>query len=71
MISGGEIPPKYSRLVPYISGSSILDVGFGEDLLPLALAKPAKVVGIDISPKRREIPNNLLEGPYSAKKGFV
>lgn len=71
MISGGEIPPRYSRLVPFISGSSILDVGCGEGLLPLVLAKPAKVVGIDISPKRVEIANDLLNGPYSAKKGFV
>jgi SAM-dependent methyltransferase len=70
-IKRGEIPFRYSRIVPYVSGINVLDLGCGEGLLPLMLANPKKVVGIDVSPKRINIANKLLHGAYSSKKGFV
>jgi hypothetical protein len=45
-IHAGRVPAKYSRLLPYISGRSILELGAAEGVLALLLADrdPAAIV---------------------------
>lgn len=40
----GEVPDKYLRLVPYITGDSILEIGSAEGVLSLLLASQGKFV---------------------------
>lgn len=40
----GEVPEKYTRLLPYITGSKILEIGSAEGVLALLLVKAGKTV---------------------------
>ena len=52
-IHKGNIPKKYTRLVPHIHGNTILEVGAAEGVLSLLLARTKdKVVGIERSKER-------------------
>lgn len=48
----GDVPEKYTRLLPYITGDKILEVGSAEGVLALLLAKQGKQV--TALEKRRE-----------------
>ena len=49
----GRIPAKYTRLLPYIEGSPILEVGSAEGVLSLLLAqRGAEVTGLELRPER-------------------
>jgi hypothetical protein len=49
----GDIPKKYTRLVPYIHGNTILEVGAAEGVLSLLLARTkGRVIGIERSEER-------------------
>jgi len=49
----GKIPSKYTRLVPYIKGNTILEVGAAEGVLSLLLAQTkGRVIGIERNEER-------------------
>ncbi len=51
----GEVPEKYTRLLPYITGSKILEIGSAEGVLALLLVKAGKTVAaLERHPKRHE-----------------
>jgi SAM-dependent methyltransferase len=43
-ILSGEVPEKYTRLLPFIPGNKILEIGSAEGVLALLLAKEGKEV---------------------------
>ena len=43
-IHRGEVPEKYTRLLPYIPGDKILEIGSAEGVLALLLARQGKYV---------------------------
>jgi hypothetical protein len=52
-IWAGQVPPKYTRLLPYIDGSPILEIGSAEGVLSLMLAqRGAEVTGLELRPER-------------------
>ncbi len=52
----GNIPEKYRRIIPYVPGKKILEIGAAEGVLSLLLSKDKEMVyGLDISPHRHEL----------------
>jgi SAM-dependent methyltransferase len=52
-IWAGQVPVKYTRLLPYIEGSPILEIGSAEGVLALMLAKRgAEVTALELRPER-------------------
>jgi hypothetical protein len=52
-IWAGKVPEKYTRLLPYIEGSPILEIGSAEGVLALLLAKRgAEVAGLELRSER-------------------
>lgn len=51
----GNVPDKYTRLLPYIPGQKILEIGSAEGVLALLLAKQGKdVAALERKPERHE-----------------
>lgn len=49
----GEVPEKYLRIIPYIPGNRILEIGSAEGVLALSLAKQGKeVIALERQPER-------------------
>ena len=49
----GDVPEKYTRLLPYIQGERILEIGSAEGVLSLLLAKQGReVVALERRPER-------------------
>jgi hypothetical protein len=54
-IWAGRIPEKFTRLLPYIQGSPVLEIGSAEGVLTLTLAKQGlDVIGLELRPDRHE-----------------
>jgi hypothetical protein len=52
-IQRGDVPQKYLRLLPYITGNRILEIGSAEGVLALLLAKQGKdVIALERQPDR-------------------
>ena len=51
----GEVPDKYTRLLPFITGYRILEIGSAEGVLSLLLARMGKtVIALDKNEERHE-----------------
>lgn len=58
----GDVPEKYTRLVPLIPGKRILEIGSAEGVLALLLAKAGKeVIALERSPERHESAQRLRD----------
>lgn len=58
----GDVPPKYLRILPYITGHSIIEVGSAEGVLSLLLARQGKeVTAIEKSRERHEAAQALRD----------
>jgi protein-L-isoaspartate O-methyltransferase len=58
----GDVPPKYLRIMPHITGHSIVEVGSAEGVLALLLARQGKeVTAIEKSPERHEAAQALAD----------
>lgn len=58
----GDVPEKYTRLLPYIPGERILEIGSAEGVLALLLAKAGKrVTAVEQSEERHEAAQRLRE----------
>ncbi|MCB1385698.1 MAG: class I SAM-dependent methyltransferase [Hyphomicrobiales bacterium] len=56
----GSVPKKYARLVQYVPGSSVVEVGAGEGVLSLAMSmKKDRVRAIDFTPVRHQAGKDL------------
>lgn len=54
-IRRGDVPEKYTRLLPFITGNRILEIGSAEGVLALLLAKAGKsVTALEMRPDRHE-----------------
>jgi SAM-dependent methyltransferase len=51
-IWNGSVPEKYTRLVPYVSGERILEIGAAEGVLSLLLAATRDVIALEMRPER-------------------
>ena len=67
----GNIPARYQRITKFVKGPSVIDIGCGEGLLPLALAYKKKVLGIDASEKRINIAKKLQKEIFTKSKNNV
>lgn len=67
----GEVPLKYTRLLPFITGSRILEIGSAEGVLALQLAlKGKQVTALERSEERHLSALELL-GCWSARRRFL
>jgi SAM-dependent methyltransferase len=58
----GDVPEKYTRLLPYIPGERILEIVSAEGVLALLLAKAGKdVAALEKSPERHEAAISLAD----------
>ena len=57
-IRRGEVPDKYTRLLPYITGERILEIGSAEGVLALLLV----VAAVLWSPVRRHLKMPVVAG---------
>jgi hypothetical protein len=56
----GEVPDKYTRLLPFIPGERILEIGSAEGVLALLLARMGRqVTALEKSEERHESANRL------------
>jgi SAM-dependent methyltransferase len=56
----GEVPEKYTRLIPFIPGQKIIEIGSAEGVLALLLAKSGKdVVAVERRSERVESAHRL------------
>lgn len=56
-IRGGQVPDKYSRLLPFIRGRNILEIGAAEGVLSLLMSDrdpQARVTALELRPERHE-----------------
>lgn len=58
----GDVPPKYTRILPYVTGHKILEIGSAEGVLSLLLARQGKeVVALERNPERHEAAQRLRD----------
>lgn len=58
----GDVPDKYLRLLPYIVGERILEIGSAEGVLALLLAKDGReVTAIERKAERHEVARKLAD----------
>lgn len=58
----GDVPDKYIKLLPFIPGERILEIGSAEGVLSLLLAKQGKqVIALERSPERHEAAQRLRD----------
>ena len=51
-IWNGFAPEKYTRLLPYITGKRVLEIGAAEGVLSLLLAETRDVIALELRPER-------------------
>jgi SAM-dependent methyltransferase len=51
-IWNGSVPEKYRRLLPYITGSHVLEIGAAEGVLSLLMAETRDVIALELRPER-------------------
>lgn len=67
----GDVPEKYTRLLPHIPGDKILEVGAAEGVLALLLAQRGKdVTALEMSFERHEAAKELLK-KWGAPEGEI
>lgn len=68
LLLAGKIPADVARLVPLIPGQRILEIGAGEGILSLALARDGrqKVYSLDVTPVRHEAAKMLRDAWLAA-----
>jgi protein-L-isoaspartate O-methyltransferase len=55
MLRNRQMPERYQRLLPYIKGDSVLEIGAAEGIFSLMLsATKSRVLSVDITPARHE-----------------
>jgi SAM-dependent methyltransferase len=70
-IQRGEVPDKYTRLLPYIPGQRILEIGSAEGVLALLLAREGKTVtALEKSEERHETAQQLYCEWLGREKNF-
>lgn len=58
----GEVPLKYTRILPFIAGQRILEIGSAEGVLALSLAKQGKdVIALERKRERHEAAQRLRD----------
>jgi hypothetical protein len=58
----GDVPVKYTRILPFIQGNKILEIGSAEGVLALLLAKQGKeVIALERSRERHEAAQALRD----------
>ena len=61
-IKQGQIPAKYTRLLPFITGDRVLELGAAEGVLSLLLAeRKHKVYALELRPERHEEAKRLQQ----------
>jgi SAM-dependent methyltransferase len=61
-IMRGDVPEKYSRILPFIPGNRILEIGSAEGVLALLLAKQGKeVIALERQAERHEAAQRLRD----------
>jgi len=65
----GDVPEKYTRLLPFIAGNRILEIGSAEGVLALLLARQGKqVTALEKSEERHDTAQQLY-GEWEAREG--
>ena len=68
-IKAGDVPDKYTRLLPYIPGQNILEIGSAEGVLALLLARMGRnVTALEKSEERHSSANELYSR-WEAREG--
>jgi len=68
-ILAGNVPDKYTRLLPYIAGKKILEIGSAEGVLALLLARMGKdVTALERSSERHDTAQQLY-AEWEAREG--
>lgn len=58
----GDVPAKYTRILPYVTGHKVLEVGSAEGVLSLLLARQGKdVTALERQPERHEAAQRLRD----------
>jgi SAM-dependent methyltransferase len=71
-IRRGDIPDKFTRLLPFITGKHILEIGSAEGVLALLLARMGKhVTALEKSEERHESAANLYSDWLGREKKFL
>jgi SAM-dependent methyltransferase len=71
-ITRGEVPDKYTRLLPYITGDNILEIGSAEGVLALLLARQGKMVtALEKNEERHESALQLFGEWLGREKNFT
>jgi SAM-dependent methyltransferase len=70
-IKRGEVPEKYTRLLPFITGERILEIGSAEGVLALLMARMGKqVIALEKSEERHEAASQLYAEWLGREKQF-
>lgn len=70
-IRSGEVPEKYTRLLPFITGQRILEIGSAEGVLSLLLAKAGKhVTALEKSEERHADAQKLYSDWLARESDF-
>jgi hypothetical protein len=68
----GDVPAKYTRLLPFIKGERILEIGSAEGVLALLLARAGKrVTALERSAERHETAQQLYGEWLAREKHFI
>jgi hypothetical protein len=71
-IMRGDVPDKYTRLLPFITGQRILEIGSAEGVLALLLARAGKqVTALEKSEERHEAAQQLYGDWLAREKHFT
>jgi hypothetical protein len=71
-IRSGDIPDKYTRLLPFIKGDRILEIGSAEGVLALLLAKQGRrVTALEKSAERHETAQQLYAEWLGRERKFI
>jgi hypothetical protein len=68
----GDVPDKFTRLLPFITGERILEIGSAEGVLALLLARAGKrVMALEKSAERHESAANLYGQWLGRERKFI
>jgi len=71
-IKRGEVPEKYTRLLPFITGKRVLELGSAEGVLALLLAKQGRIVtALEKNAERHQAAQNLYAEWLARQNGFT
>lgn len=67
----GDVPEKYKRLLPFVTGNRVLEIGSAEGVLALLLAKRGQdVTALEKSEERHESAQQLYANWLGREKSF-